>query len=301
MARRLSLTFMEDLKSGSLHNILEYIQNDYTLDLEIRQNYVNIYYRGGNILKISEKRANSYNYEFDKEYLNALIFPTLSMISDYKSTFEWESYFPMMKQAMDFYFNKHPKTERESQQLIVRENNYSSVSKSTDYFIIDIEYDNRDKTRFDLIAVEWPAETNLRKLSKGYKPTLVVIEMKCGDGALGGKSGLKKHVSDFEKFLDSSAKVSDFKKEMKMVFEQKRELGLLPNLSITKNKNAVTDFAEAIEFAFIFVNHNKKSSVLKREISGFTAHTEKYFIANFMGYGLYKHSLYDYANFIEHI
>jgi len=59
---------------------------------------------------------------------------------------------------------------------VVRENNYSSISNGTDYFIIDIEYDNHAHARFDLVAVEWPSKASHRKLAKDYKPKLVVIE-----------------------------------------------------------------------------------------------------------------------------
>ncbi len=45
--RKLSETFMEALKGGVLQPILEYVQKDSTLNLEIRENQVTIYYRGG--------------------------------------------------------------------------------------------------------------------------------------------------------------------------------------------------------------------------------------------------------------
>ena len=50
---------------------------------------------------------------------------------------------PIHKHDMDIYFSQNNKLEREYQQLIERENNYSGdVSHNTDYFILDIEYVN---------------------------------------------------------------------------------------------------------------------------------------------------------------
>ena len=42
------------LKSGLLQPVWNLVKLDSTICLEIRKNYVNIYYRGGNILKIKE-------------------------------------------------------------------------------------------------------------------------------------------------------------------------------------------------------------------------------------------------------
>lgn len=42
MARELSPDFINDLLNGSLKDILDIIHKDNTLDLEIRNNYINI-------------------------------------------------------------------------------------------------------------------------------------------------------------------------------------------------------------------------------------------------------------------
>ena len=45
MARLLDKDFFKDLLDGDLENCLDYVRTDDTLDLEIRENYINIYYR----------------------------------------------------------------------------------------------------------------------------------------------------------------------------------------------------------------------------------------------------------------
>jgi len=47
MTRRLSDRFMKDLKSGLLQPLLQRVHDDPTLELEIRDDYINVYYRGG--------------------------------------------------------------------------------------------------------------------------------------------------------------------------------------------------------------------------------------------------------------
>jgi hypothetical protein len=294
MKRELSATFMTDLINGSLKAVLAFIHKDNTLDLEIREKFINIYYRGGNILRISEIGVHMYEFEFDSNYL-----PTKSagFIAP-SSVTDWDLYFPKMKQAMDFYFSKHRKEEREYQQLVVRENNYSSISNGTDYFIIDIEYDNHEHARFDLVAVEWLSKASHRKLSKDYKPKLVVIEMKYGDGALTGTAGMKKHLRDFNLFIKAPA-FAKFKKEMLDMFIQKRELGLIPCLSSLKNSNQIVQFDETIELAFIIANHDPASIKLKAELSACGDIPAKFIISNFMGYGIYQESIFNLEEFYQ--
>jgi len=60
--RKLDRDFIKDLLGGQLKELLNYIKLDNTLDLEIRENYINIYYLGGNILKVT-KINGSYNFQ----------------------------------------------------------------------------------------------------------------------------------------------------------------------------------------------------------------------------------------------
>lgn len=298
MKRGLDKIFEDDLIRGYLKDILIYVKNDHTLDIEIRENYLNIYYRGGNILRI-RKNGHFYQFEFDKKYLSSLLSTSITDLNAYQSKLEWNNYFPKAKQVMDFYFSNNRKEEKEFQQLIVRENNYSSISNGTDYFIIDIEYDNHDNARFDLIAIEWPSESSKRKLSKNYKPKLVIIEMKYGDGALTGKAGMNKHLNDFTIFIKNSKLVSNFKAEMLNIFRQKRSLGLIPCLSATNNSNNVLEFDKEIELAFLLSNHDPASKKLKREITSISKDYVKFIVANFMGYGIYNENIYDKNTFLR--
>ena len=47
---------MNDLDPG-INRFLEVVKKDATLCLEIRENYINIYYRGGNLVRIQEKNG----------------------------------------------------------------------------------------------------------------------------------------------------------------------------------------------------------------------------------------------------
>ena len=296
MKRLLSTTFIADLLKGKL---LEYVKRDNTLDIEIRENYINIYYRGGNALKVTEIGVNRYNYHFDSKYLNITTFLSEEIINEFKIKLAWNNYFPLAKQAMDFYFTKYSKEEREYQQLVVRENNYSSIANSTDYFIVDIEYDNRKNARFDIVAIEWKSDASIRKLMNSYKPKLIVIEMKYGDRAFKGSAGIHKHISDFNDFTENPQTVAEFKEEMLGMFRQKRQLGLIPCLSGDGNLNEISHYADEIEMMFLIANHDPASSILQTELSGLNNHNIKFITSNFTGFGLFKENVFDYNQFFQ--
>ena len=80
--RRLSAAFMTDLKAGGkLSPLLTRIKEDDTLLLAIRDNYVNIYYRGGSLFKIEVVSGPSaafpdsqsiYRVKFDMNYIRVI-------------------------------------------------------------------------------------------------------------------------------------------------------------------------------------------------------------------------------------
>ena len=298
--RGLSRTFIRKLKSGFLQPMWDLIKHDSTLCLEIREGYVNIYYRGGNILKIEEK-GDSFNVWFDRKYLDEnttripknLPFPLVSP-EDVK---KWIDVVPFLKHEMDLWFGKHPKDEREFQQLMLRENNFGNAAKSTDYFICDIEYTQPNTNwRFDLIAVNWPSSSSARKNNKNLG--LAFIEMKYLDNALTEKkAGINKHIKDINDFLENPANLSNIKEEMKKVFNQKLELGLIDN------QKSIESFSDnKPEYIFAFANHDPESRILKREIEKLPPcpYAElKFAVSTFMGYGLYDQNIYKLDAFLS--
>lgn len=306
---------MKELGSGILSPIRDLVRNDNTLDLQIRENEVHIYYRGGRILGIKPKgnltESIEFNFSFDAEYFSASEENDLIKlknvlredINSKKDVATWVEKFPLIKQVMDCYFGKKNKMEREFQQLVVRENNYSNISNSTDYFIVDIEYaDSSTKARFDLIAIQWDSIAEKRKQSgvDKHPPRLVFVEMKYADVALNGESGLKKHIKDIEDFLAGENNLKDLKENMIHIFKQKRKLELI-KFGSNKNTNTVNTLSdEKPELILLLANHDPGSTILRDQFE------EKYPTQNielkvatssFMGYGLYKENIYPIEEF----
>ena len=278
--RGLTATFFNDLQSGLLLPLLERLRLDQTLDMQIRNDYLNVYYRGGNLLRLAAT-PNGYSATFNVKYAGgaALQLPPMDVVTA-ADVDTWLATFPAMKQAMDL--SGQIKEERQIQQRIARDNNRSSVSRATDFYVCDIEYAS-PHGQFDLIAVRWPSTPSKRKQSSGRR--LIIGEVKQGDSALTTKAGVHAHVRDVDAFLSDPARVQDLKAEMVTVFNQKRDLGLLD-----EGRELVSFSDERPMLLFIFVNHDPDSAVLRRELMSLptTTHCEVMVAtSSLMGYGLF--------------
>lgn len=297
--RGLSKRFMKDLKEGELKPLLDAVKKDDTLCLEIRENYINIYYRGGNICKVTEE-DEKYLFFFDMKYTEKYKEEVPELLENGKVE-EIVNNIPILKNEMDSYFSEHAKLEREFQQLILRENNCTPISRDTDYYIVDLEYANSDNnSRFDMIATKWLSTANSRK--KGEALKLAFIEVKYGDGALTGNAGIQKHIKDLYKFLSKSE--NSIYEEAENVINQKIELGL-----IYKIKKDITVSKEKPEVILLCANHKPVKTALKREIREVMQTVEykelkemcdlKLATSSLMGYGLYDECMLSFEEFVS--
>ena len=291
--RGISDDFLDDLGDGGLlHPFLDLVKTDRTLDIEIRDDRINIYFRGGNLLRVEEKKRRVYEGWFDVKYKGITKKTRPTSISCPNDVTDWIDRISELRTAMNTWFAKHPKEEREFQQLIVRENNIGKIASATDYFICDIEYANPNG-RFDMVAVHWPSSASQRK--RGAELELVLIEVKFGDAALTKKAGIVEHVKDANAFLKNGQRVRSLKSEMKTVFNQKRILGLI------NCKHNIQSFSkEKPRLLFILANHDPASSVLKRELGKLPSSSGveiQIATSCFMGYGLFDEGIFGLDEF----
>ena len=304
--RKLSAKFMGDLvdSDGVLHPILTRVKKDHTLMLAIRENFINIYYRGGNILKIMEHNKGSYQASFDDRYnKSGLLIPdSPSEINNQNDSRSWIDSFPSRKNIMDEYFSTYGKAEREFQQLIARENNNSTISNESEYFVSDIEV-AEPYARFDIMAIRWLAAQ--RKNGSNCKAAL--IEMKYGDSALTGNAGLLKHLKDMEKLITNKDGYSKLLETMESQFNQLDELGLLKFNKGTSNAKVKLNPDEIPEVIFVIANHNPRSPKLKTilrdpEIDKYAQSQLfdlKFYVASFAGYGLHAKCMFPLVEFLK--
>jgi hypothetical protein len=303
--RGLSRKFMDDLlkPEGSLQPVIERVKIDNSLMLAIRDGYLNIYYRGGNIVRITDYDG-LYQTFFDVNYgLGKIVADSEINVRNKTDAEKLVAVLSDRKIIMDEYFAAKGKMEREFQQLVVRENNNSSISNETEYFITDIEVNVPHLARFDIIAIRWLAKHR----KDGSKCRAALIEMKYGDSSLRGDAGLVKHLEDMDAFISDRKQYADLLRTMEEQFNQLDDLGLMNYNKGCSNSRVKLNPNEKPEVIFILANHNPRSSILKKIIND--PELEKYaqsrffdlrfYVASFAGYGLHAKCMHSLAEFKE--
>lgn len=292
---------------GVIRPILQRVQQDDTLQLAIRDGYINIYYRGGSLLRLSEKLAGYYKAEFERKYAKGTLpIPVLpAKVDSVDKSVLWVNAFPTLKNIMDLWLTRHRKAEREFQQLVARENNYSIISNKSDYFIVDIEYSQpKSNSRLDMLAIRWLAGQQ-RKTGNQCRP--VLIEMKYADGALQGRSGILKHLKDIDELIADETRYAMLLQTMQSQFHQLAALDLLKFNRGKSNAVVELNVTDKPEVVFLLANHNPRSGSLKKifmspEVESY-ANTGRFdlrfFVASFAGYGMHADCMLDLQGFLE--
>jgi hypothetical protein len=303
--RGLSEKFMNDLSKpeGNLYPILERVRKDHNLMLAIRDGYINIYYRGGNIIRINQCEDLFQSF-FDVNFAKSgqIVANAEKNIRNKDDARNLVSALTDRKIIMDEYFALTSKTtEREFQQLVARENNNSSISNESEYFVTDIEVAIPHLARFDITAIRWLA--NQRK--NGNKCRAALIEMKYGDRALGNDAGLLKHLQDMDTLISEKKQYANLLQTMECQFNQLDELKLLNFNKGVSNAKVKLDPEIKPEVIFVLANHNPRSPKLisildNTEFDKYDQSNKfdlRFYIASFAGYGLHSNCMLTLAEF----
>lgn len=244
--RNINEEFVKALLSGELSFFFSQVKaNRDTLSLEIRNGYINIYYKGGNLLKIMQK-AKGYSFYFDVKYCkhtnqtgNETIIRSLSHnnLQDYITNFD------NLKKEMDLWFADHPKEERDYQHNLLVNNSC----------IVDIEYQVARRMRLDMLVVA------------DHK--LVIVENKYGNGAITGNASVSKHYADMCEVLETPELYKELIDSVCSISKCKKALGL------TEKSYDETYFTSA-EILFLFANYNADSKRINNEVKLLTKSIE---------------------------
>lgn len=231
--------FVKSLQNGHLKQMLSVINGDNNLNVQIRKDYLNIYYKGGNIGKVNSENS----VEFDKFYFytemkeipkkeienNAQIIKNLTikrnaLVLKFKQKL-YAEYFREAKDIMDIWFKLNPKPERLEQHQLAIENQYNK----SDYTILDIEYEVSMKSEFACTYTpqgkDKPKKPRFDIIAINRQGKVCVIELKKGTGALENTSGLKEHYDCYKQSI--ALNCQPFMNEMNGLLEQKQSFGLI--------------------------------------------------------------------------
>ena len=277
-------------EDGKLGGLIEMVKNDDELVLQIREDYFNVYYKGGNMLKVSSENSFQFDYNYFKceisldtqEQRKKRIDKRRSILESLKNTRDYKTFIAEMKKLMDKYWiwlynEKHRSLhEKDTQHALCISN-----TESTDYTIIDLEFQVstrkdctyhyepsslprhpgiyvREKSpRFDIIAV------------RNSDHRLCVIELKNGLDALVGKSGIGDHADSFEGSIGKNPLAElTFTKEMEKVVSDKKRLKLLSD-------DFYIDEKLPIEFIYAYAFKSEDENGKKAERDSFLREQKK--------------------------
>jgi len=220
------------------------------ISLDIRDGYINIYFKGNSLLKLTETSTSRYKVEIHEKFLVGV---NLNIFLTEKNVDEFVKAIPLIKQNIA----KHGKRsiEIEYEQLIVRANNDEQRNNS-EYFIIDRQYSVKEG-RFDLTGIFW----DRRHRVKGQEVPVCLIENKF---AL--NTDIKDVHKQLERYYDAvKPNAASIAEEMELIFHQKLELGLYKQPDFRVEAMKTLTFSREIEkfqFIVVFVDYNHKSSLL---------------------------------------
>ena len=262
--------FLKNLTEGEYKEIIDFAsQRENELDVQIRDNYLNIYYQGGNLLRVHPRSLYFDEFYFhrgatdirkthliksdkteDKEQVAFYQRKRDEMFSILRNK-GMAAYSAKMKEIMkewdaDLHTIGISHDEKNAQQQISMNNR-----GETDYAVVDLEYAvsktssfyykgklEKKVPRFDIIAVDKTGQ-------------LYVIELKTGLKAIDGNSGIRAHMDCFEHTIGRDSK-NDFINEMDELLKQKQELKLIEN-------NARIDTTKKPQFIFAFSDEPGKN------------------------------------------
>lgn len=251
--RKISDNFVSNLINGHLAKLREVVIRDKDLDLQIRDNYINIYFKGNSLLKLTESTNKKYQVDIHPKFTGA---EPVSGLVDEKTTKEFIKRIPVLKENIIRF--GVTSLEVEYEQLIIRANNNEKRNNS-EYFIIDRQYAT-SIGRFDLTGIYW--KRNKRK--KGQEVPLCFMEIKF---AL--NKDIKKVHKQIERYYIEIVKNTPFiAEEAQSILRQKLDLDLFDqhrNRLEAMKTLKISENIEDYQFILVLVDYNPFSKSLNLE------------------------------------
>jgi hypothetical protein len=251
---QLSKTFLACLKSDFLSEITEFVRCDHDLNFEIRDSYINIYYKGNSLLKLVESGSKTrYKAEIHKKFLDGVI---TSLEFSESTVPQFVKNIPLIKENII----KHGKRslELEYEQMLIRANNYEHRN-NTEYFIVDRQYSIREG-RFDLTGMYWKTEG--RRGNQEVPVCLMELKFALNTDIRDVHNQLARY---YEPIKNNAAVIAE---ELETVFRQKLELKLYDQPTERLKAMETLTFSRNIDkfqFILVLVDYNQNSSLLDLE------------------------------------
>jgi hypothetical protein len=234
--------FLYEIENGSLKPLVELVNSNEDLVLQIRDDYFNVYYQGGNVAKVTSSKS----VDFDENYFRTHIEKSKENWEEIKkkrhttmALFKkglFSDYIDTVKSAMKYYWDNVLEGKGVAEKMAQHQICILNTNQ-TEYTVIDLEYQvstesifkyrGKRKTksgglpspRFDIVAI------------RNSDHRLCVIELKKGTKALKDPSGVQEHAESFVHTIGFDKKTKNaFLSEMNDVLQMKKKLKLIDEI-----------------------------------------------------------------------
>lgn len=234
--------FLYEIENGSLKPLVELVNSNEDLVLQIRDDYFNVYYQGGNVAKVTSSKS----VDFDENYFRTHIEKSKENWEEIKKKRQttmalfkkglFSDYIDTVKSAMKYYWDNVLEGKGVAEKMAQHQICILNTNK-TEYTVIDLEYQvstesifkyrGKRKTksgglpspRFDIVAI------------RNSDHRLCVIELKKGTKALKDPSGVQEHAESFVHTIGFDKKTKNaFLSEMNDVLQMKKKLKLIDEI-----------------------------------------------------------------------
>ena len=227
--RHINRNLIEKFKDSGLYNL---IKRDDILAC-IRNEAIGIYYNSDRVAKVflseSELKCEVSTYYLSDFYLTGISRKSEPVIvSDQEIIDKLESIIQNSR--------KRETPEKKAQQHLVYLNN---SNKDSNWFCFDIEYRQSKARQTDI--PKFTGRFDILAISKNAPHRIAIIELKYGKGALGGKSGIVKHLKDFMDFNGSKSCYSNLANEITAILKNLKEIGYDVPPQLTSNSIEISE------------------------------------------------------------
>lgn len=245
-------TFVQQFKSSKFYTEI-YSKHKDEVIIAIRDGYICLYYNCDCISKIKPAKVL-------KGEINGYFTDNQTSVMTENSII---NLYPLIKVQSD---KRHKQEKQAQQQLYIQNNN----NPNSNWFCVDVEFTKSlngkkkaEDWRFDLIAI-----------TKTKPCRVALIELKYGNRAIGGKSGIRKHIKDFYEFYQNDNSggfgFTSLKSEIIGIINALDKVGI----SIPQGLRGISenDIEPRPEFYFITLNNNPYkigASCPKQTMSGY--------------------------------
>jgi hypothetical protein len=251
--RQLSNSFIESLIYGFLAPLREKVIADVDLNLEIRENHINIYFKGNSLLRLNETKPYHYRAFVHPKFLEGFTVPHIMVDEGSAAVFLTE--IPRIKENILRFGCSS--IEIEYEQMIIRANN-DEPRNSSEYFIVDRQYSAGEAGRFDLTGLYWPRVP--RRRGDTVFPCLIEVKYALN-------SDIKEVHRQLSRYYQAvAAEPAKIAVEMEQIFKQKLALGIYDHQPKERREAMETlTFCQDLnqfQFIVILVDYNPHSNLL---------------------------------------